>query len=360
MSTKTIHFVYTVPFSPHILRRGLDKALRLAHVPPLHRLGWDPLIPWQRPIRAPHSISYHLLHALQGLSRVRFYSLYERGRITLGPDDIFIGQPVPQGGFSYEGRPETDDPHSVTSATLRHYQGSSHKKALIMPYANDETYISWTRTLSSLADRLILVGGDYWRKDTASIPLGDLTGRKVLGVNMCVAPEEYPFIKTSFNPPGQRKFLYVGHTGWYKNIAELERIAAAIPGFQGGHIGIGEIRGWKKISNFTRLTPDFMQSIAKEYDIFVNTSSADPQATTILEHMCFGFPIACTAESGYTYDSVTRLSTTDTSLNCAQLNRLQYEDEAVLKRASRENLEHVVQSHNWKNFTDAITSFIGI
>ncbi|TSC63502.1 MAG: hypothetical protein Athens041674_69 [Parcubacteria group bacterium Athens0416_74] len=342
--------MYTVPFGSNVVRRGLDKALRISHVPPLHRTGLDALIPWQRPIRAPHSISYHVLHALQKHGKVRFYSLYEKGCIHLADEDIFIGQPVPHGGFSLNGRPTTDEANSVTSATLRYYEGSKHSKFLILPFANDEGYISWARSISTYADGLILVGGAFWRKDMNNTPLGNLTTRRVLALNMCVDSREFPLLQ----------FLYVGHTGWYKNVAELERVAASMPHFEGGHIGSGHIKGWKKISDFASLNRAFMAKVAEEYDIFVNTSSADPQATTILEHMCFGFPIACTPESGYTYDSITRLSVSDTEFNCRQLSTLRNVEENTLRELSSRSYQHVVQSHNWKSFTDQTLSFLDL
>lgn len=359
MDKRTIHFVYTVPFGSTVVRRGIDKALRLGHVPPLHRMGLDPLIPWQRPIRAPHSISYHVLHSLKEKAEVRFYSIYEKGTIRLGDQDIFIGQPVPLGGFSYSGRPESDDWDSITSATLRHYAGSHHRKILMMPYANDPMLVAWAKDLAEhYANGLILIGGEIWTRNWSETPFGSIDIGKTIRLDMGIDLRDYPMVKKSFNAPGKRGYLYIGHTGWYKNIAELERIAARMPGFRFTHIGAGEIRGWKKISGFAKLTPAYMTELAKEHDIFVSTSTADAQATTVLEQMCFGLVVACTPESGYEHSSLVRLHTHNTDANVRALTDLQSAPSSELESRVGENRRIAAEMHSWELFCEKTTRFV--
>ncbi len=351
MPNRTIHFVYTVPFGSNIVRRAIDKGLRVSGLPPLHRTGNDMLIPWQRPIRAPHSISYHLLHALKQHGKVRFYSLYEKGAIRLGEHDIFIGQPVPQGGFSYEGRPSSDDPDSVTSATLRAYKGSSHKKTLVMPYANDPLLVSWAKDLAeNYANNLVLIGGSIWTDQWTQTPFGSINLNKVTRLDMGIDMQDYPLVKNTFNPAGKRKYLYIGHVAWYKNTSELERIARAMPAHEFAHIGAGDIKGWKKISGFAKLTPDFMARLSEEYDVFVSTSTADAQATTVLEQMCFGLAVAATPESGYEHPSLFHLRPHDTDFNVAVLKQLQVMPDNDLHAHVNENRRVVRERHSWPLF----------
>ncbi|MEK7650688.1 MAG: hypothetical protein AAB364_02370 [Patescibacteria group bacterium] len=359
MSKPIIHFAYTVPGSSHFWRRALDRFIRLVHLQPLHRGGHELLIPWQRPIRAPHSISYNLLHALKERGAVRFYSLFERTVARLGAGDIFIGQPAPLGGFSSSGS-STDDPLSVTSRTIRKYSG--RRTFLIMPYNHDPLYVSWARgLLSQPIEGLILVGGDIWQRDwDEKSPFRDLPIKRRINVNMGIEPDDYPLVKKSFNPVGQRKYLYIGHTSWSKNTRELENIARAIPNFQGGHIGGGTIKGWKKLADFVALTPQFMSKIAEEYDIFVNVSTADAQATTILEQMCFGLVVACTPESGYDHPSLIKLSTTDTNYNVSALQKLQQAPEVELLSLSRQNRLIAETEHSWEKFCTTVINFVGL
>jgi glycosyltransferase involved in cell wall biosynthesis len=360
MSKPTIHFVFTVPLGSNLFRRGIDRIIRLTGVTPLHRYAWDPLIPWQKPRRSVHAISYNLLQAFKAEGYpVRLYSLYEHGVCRLKPDDIFIGMPLPANGFG-ETRSGKDDRRSVTSRTIREYP--RNKNFIIMPYSHDPMYVNWSKDLvKQNADQgggTIFIGGEVWKEDWDKSPYADISLTKKIHAIMGIDPDDYPLVKKKFNPPGKRKYLYIGHAAWYKNTKELENIAAQITNFQGAHIGGGEVKGWNKLANFMSFTPEVMADLAKEYDIFVNVSTADPGATTILEQMCFGLVVACTRESGYEYPSLVKLSPVDTAGNVKLLNELQWADEAELVSRARDNREVAKSKHNWKQFTDSVIDFI--
>ncbi len=133
-----------------------------------------------------------------------------------------------------------------------------------------------------------------------------------------------------------------------------------MPDFQGGHIGGGIVRGWKQISDFAPFTKEFLDEIAKEYDIFVTTSTADAQATTILENMCFGFPIACTPETGYEYPSIVRLSTHDTEANVMALTKMKNMNEDELLKLVQENYDIVKKYHSWETYVKKVSDFMGL
>lgn len=355
-----LHFIYTVPRSESLARRVVDKAIGASNgiIPPLHRSGVDAFIPWKHPIRAPHSISYHLLGALKKRAPTRFYSMYEHGVCKVAKNDLVLAQPLPLGGFG-STRPKTDDPRSVTSRTIREHRAT--RNIIIMPYAHDELLVSWAHDLLSHTSEVVFIGGKIWSEQWEErSPFADLTFERRIHVDMGIDPIDYPRVKSRFNPKGKRKYLYIGHTSWYKNTNELERIAELIPHFEGGHIGGGSIRGWKKIANFADLTPEYMSKLAEEYDFFVNTSTADAQATTILEQMCFGLIVACTPESGYDHPSLIRLHTSDTRHNVRILSALQDKDEDELLAITEENRRIAVTQHSWERFTTQILDFIGL
>lgn len=358
---RTVHLAYTVPFSPHLLRRGLDRVIRMAHMTPLYRSANEWLVPWQHPVRAPHSITYNLINAIQEYGfNVRLYSLYEHGVAEIHEGDIFIGQPLPLGGHG-KSRSQVEDIYSITSRTIREFPSANN--FIIMPYSHDPQYsLFWKQLLKhnlSAGGGVILVGGEIWGRDWETrSPLGDLGAIRKLHVRMAIDPVEYPFVKKTFNPAGKRRYLYIGHTAWYKNTIELERIAARMKGFEFVHIGAGKVEGWKKRADFAKLTPKYAAQLAEEFDVFVNVSSGDPQATAVLEQMCFGIPIACTPETGYEYPSIIRLSTNDTDFNCRQLMQIQSADEESLFQRTRQNRALALEFHNWKKFTSDIMSFM--
>ena len=353
-----IHFVYRVPRHNTIIGKISEKIAFSLGTPKGFPLPWryGTHIPWRTPVRAPNSISFHLLNAFKKHDAVRFYDLYEKTVCNLKPGDIFIGVPIQ----TFDGK-EWDDPdlYRVTARTLDAYKNNDTvQKIIILPYNSDPKYnISTNGIIERYGKNLIIISGKIWTDTWSTSPIQPYV-QNLLRVNMCIDAEQYPLVKHTFNPKGKRKYLYIGHTGFYKNTAQLEAIAAAIPGFEGGHIGGGTIKGWKKISDFADLNEQFMRQIASEYDIFINTSSADASPTTILESMCFGFAVACTPESSYTYDSITRLHVTDTLYNIEALRELQYTDESILLERAQKNRIYATTLHNWNTMSEKIIDYI--
>jgi len=352
----TVHFVYTIPrgnFALKIINKFITKT---KIIEPLHRNGNSFFIPWKKPLRQPHCITLNLLNAFKKFSDVKLYDYVEHTVCKLKEGDIFIGQPAPD----YSSIPCNNvDYQSPTCRTLKEYP--NNKKFIIMPYTHDPLYTKWWAELLQYTDNLILVCGKIWTENWQMSPLYKYGPKNILRIDVGIDIDEYPRVKTKFNPKGKRKFLYMGHTHWYKNTKQLEKIAEKFPNFQGGHIGSGQVKGWKKISEFADLTPEFMSKIADEYDIFLNTSSADANPRMILENMCFGFPIACTIESGYdeeTYPYFYRLDKDNTEFNCHQLEALQNIDQEEFIARAEQNREIAKRHHNWDDICEKVVNFV--
>lgn len=353
-----IHFVYRAPRYSSLLGKIFQKLAFTIGLPKGFPVLWrnGNHLPWRTPIRAPHSISYNLLQALKQKDQVKFYDLYEKTVCNLKSGDKFLGVPIQV----FDSK-EWDDPaiFKATARTLTAYKNRDDiEKIIILPYNSDPKYNQSTNgIIERYGKNLIIISGKIWSDTWDQSPIKPYV-KNLLRVNMSIDADQYPVVKTSFNPKGKRRYLYVGHTGFYKNTAQLEALAAAIPNFEGGHIGGGTIKGWKKISDFADMTPEFMTEIAKDYDIFLNTSSADASPTTILEQMCFGLAVACTPESSYDYDSITRLHVTDTAFNIEALNKLQQTDESELLECAKKNREYAIKFHNWHDMCAKIIDFI--
>ncbi len=351
MSKPTVHIVYKKPRANTIIGKVFDKiGLNVPGIPALWRRGNH--IAWKIPKRHPNSASFNLIGAFKKRGKIKFYDLWEKRAAGIREGDSFIGLPVQV----YDGR-SWDDP-SIDCVTRRTLEKYNLQGTIIIPYCHDLRYNqSTTGLIEKHGKNLIILSGKYWTDTWDQSPIKGYV-KNLLRVNMGIDPTEYPVIKKSFNPKGKRKYLYIGQSAWYKNTAELERIAAAIPGFEGGYISTGEIKGWKKIASWADLTPAYMEKLAEEYDIFVNVSSADPSPATILENMCFGFVVACTPESSYDYASLTRLHVSDTAFNVKQLLDLQQVDESELFRRAQVNREIAIRDHNWEEITSKIVDFL--
>ena len=44
---------------------------------------------------------------------------------------------------------------------------------------------------------------------------------KIVHLDLAIDRVDFPFIKEHFNPDEKRRFLYIGHTAWCKNITFL-------------------------------------------------------------------------------------------------------------------------------------------
>lgn len=325
-------------------------------MPPLYRSGNDLFIPWRQPIRAPHSITYHLLHEFKKFGKVKYYSLYEHRVIDLKPDDILIGLPSQDHGDMPWKKP---DDASVMAQTMKKYP--DHKQAyIIMPYSNDPLFVGWANEfVMNHGKNLLLLSGKIWFNNWEDSPWKNFPIQQKVRVDMGIEPIDYPAVKKTFNSKGRRGFLYVGHTSWYKNTPQLAKIAAAMPEFRFGHVGLGTIPGWDQISDFADLNAEFMEKICKTYDCFVNVSW-DAQVTTVLEQMCFGLTVACTPESGYECPYLLPLDIHDTDHNTKILREFQQTDEQKLLEIGRLNRQYAIDHHSWKQFTDTVVQFIGL
>jgi glycosyltransferase involved in cell wall biosynthesis len=129
-----------------------------------------------------------------------------------------------------------------------------------------------------------------------------------------------------------------------------------------GWIGDGpEIRGITRISKSRDLTPEFMSKIAEDFDFFVSPAIADPNPTTILESMAWGFPVICTPQSGYYETGYRRnifIDNIKKSVNV--LKDMQYANESELLKMADEAREIVIANYNWDKFTDTVIQNLGL
>jgi glycosyltransferase involved in cell wall biosynthesis len=98
-----------------------------------------------------------------------------------------------------------------------------------------------------------------------------------------------------------------------------------------------------------------MRQMAERFDFFITTGIADPNPTTILESMAWGFPVICTPQSGYYATSYMQNVFHDNfteSLNL--LRELQFADENELVRMADEARLIVEGEYTWEKFVSTI------
>jgi hypothetical protein len=355
----TLHLVYAVPYPQRFGYRIINKINQFVNKhTPIYRNN-EACIDWPAPIYAPYSITYNLIQAFKEVMPIKIYDWQEPASNTamVGKEDVLLIHPTP----NFEEWNDNNTWNGINENTVGFSllnQIDPKKIFLIVPYTHDAHESPWlTKVFERYVKNVIFICGQIWM-DTWHLSPYMKFPLNILRVDMALESRQYPLLKKAFNPKGKRKFLYVGTTMSYKNIGQLEQIALHVPGFEGGYISRGNIKGWNKIADYALLSPAYMAELAQEYDFFINCSSGDAQATTILEQMSFGMGVACTPESGYNYPSIFKLHVHDTNFNVQQIENMQNADEDLLTSMALENRAIVSEKHNWQVFSSSIKKFV--
>lgn len=354
--SKKIHFAYAIPeFKKDYTSRAKKRFISyLSANSVIYQRLQRNILDWPIPVMAPYSITKNVFEALKLVEKSTFLYNYTHDIDihTNSQNDIFIG---------HLNAIVRDKKASLVKNSIAYQVACNEnfkgKKILITPYNHSDNQVGFMKEAINKFDKSIFICGKHWIDTWHESPFKGYKG-DILQINMAVDSKSYPLIKKEFSPKNRRKFLYIGSATEAKNIKQLELIAKNYPGFKGGVIGSAKIDGWKKISGYRNLTDDFISKLAQEYDIFINASRFDAQATTIIEAMLWGFPIVCTPQSGYTYKSFFKLDTDDTNYNLSQINHIQQLDNEELLSTSYLNRQIAKEQHNWPTFKNKILDFL--
>jgi len=350
------HFVYAVP------RQKLKEKLLHRFCRKLQQFG-VPISPFGDrsrpnvslwPIKSPFENTKHIFHGLSSLMPTLLYDISEKVRCRFSSDDIFLGHP------SFPYRPGGK---GVTELSL---EQSSRPKvvALISPLHCDvniqtnhinRPYLEEVGRLLEHADILFAIMGQYWWDQWPSSPFAHWIP-KMVRLDMAIDTVYFPRVKNRFNPPGKRGYLYIGRNDLMKGTKFLSELLRSLGNFRCGWIGSGSnIPGIPRLSMPRALTPEFMRRIAEDFDFFITTGIADPNPTTILESMSWGFPVICTPQSGYYACSYRQnVYHDDIPKSLKVLKELQFAEESKLMQIADQARLAVEKKYTWDNFVSTI------
>jgi hypothetical protein len=339
-----IHFVYASTPGDGALDRLRGKASRLLQpwgVPLGYVRDRDALDTSRWPPRSPLSITHHLLQALRTLDDVRFYDWKEHVAIRPRPGDVLIGHPYPD-----------DLGTAFNRACLK--GGFAARVALNPLHYGLPEYCQALAPALDACDHILGITGPYWFDTWNEGPFARWTP-KITRLDMAIAIERFPRVKRTFHEPGRRKFLYIGHAQPTKGTELLSELFGRA---RGRHecVWIGADR---KLPNLDARPPQRLEGaaverLAAECDVFLTMGVSDANPTTILESMAWGFPVACTPQSGYyRMSEIQELSTTDMARNLAVLDDFQAAPErALLEQADR--ARSLVERFTFERFTRTV------
>jgi glycosyltransferase involved in cell wall biosynthesis len=360
------HLAYSVPFFGRSLAaRGERKVRRL-----LQECGFGVKVVSSRqpspadldawPVCSPYENTKHLYRAISQRCPTILYHLTERVRCDLGPEDVFLGHPC---------FPHKKNGRGVTELAVRS-KARPRRLALITPLHCDteiesdhinRDFLNDVERLLSGADVLFAIMGEYWWDRWDTSPFRHWKN-KMVRLDMAVDVSRYPRVKRRFNPPGKRGFLYIGPNSKRKGSDFLARLMGSMGQYPRGWVGHGaDIPNIARISGRRPLDPQFMAEVARSYDFFVSPSRADPNPTTILESMAWGFPVVSTVESGYYETSYRKnIYIEDFERSLAVLRALQHQDEGELIAMSDAARAEVERDYTWERFTGTIVKDLGL
>ena len=292
-------------------------------------------------ISTPDAIGRNLKLSIEKFYEVKTYNYDQLKTIHPGNADVLIGHWHP-------------NPFTV-------FRMSAHKKGwkrvlALAPFCPDPTgwHNAFGNKIIEKCDRYLAITGNAWMKCLKDSPFQHWEP-KIVHVDLAVDRADFPFIKKNFNPAGKRRFLYIGHTAWYKNISFLEKLAEEIP-----EIDFAWMGGTKSLKNINTLgifdfSKQEAKNLIKKYDFLITVGSSDANPTTILEAMAWGLIPVCSVQSGYEgFSGIRNISIDDMKDAVVTIKNLQSVSEEQLKLWQHENLDCLDNHFNWGRFCSQV------
>ena len=281
---------------------------------------------------APWSIGYNLATGLRKRGhQVRCYDWDEELCIYPdSPEDILIGHPHPEPGKCFR-----------TSVC-----GPWKKSYSIAPWNGSEEYRRDQEYVFDHTDWHFTICGQRWFDDFgAHQPF-------VTRLDMAIDADFYPQLKPTYNPPGQRRFLYIGCTVPIKGTAYLSKIRGHMSWL--GHLGYGAVDGAENYG-YIDLQSERGRATVAAYDYLIMPGIHDANPTTVLEAMSWGLIPVLSDGCGYVdgdYHGF-RLAR-DISKDAVLISELQRAEETTLLDLAAQNRRLVRSRYTWQRFIESV------
>lgn len=300
-------------------------------------------------IQSPYCITKALHRYLSERAEVT-YSTWDSFDIPTGdPDAIFVGHP------HY-------DTNTIVQKVLRDDNIKFRAKCTIHPFhtGRPEDNMPFD-DLAQKADKIFSICGPYWY-DTAQNTCFASWKPKMVRLDMAVDSHVFPYLRTSFNEPGNRRLVYIGSSMPQKNLGYMVKIMQSMPdvtlhwyGGDGGH-PLAKLPNVKTVGWIT-LDRTTAEDIIKNCDIFINTSHSDANPTTLLESRAWGIITACTKESGYYNDPFfTELYLDDLQKSIQAIRGLLNTPSSELLQRAKASRQEIETRYTWDNFCEKVWS----
>ena len=283
-------------------------------------------------ISCPDAIGRNVGQRLRDSFEVFQYNWNDIGVIHPGADDILIGHPHPAPWTIFR-----------RSARVKGWK----RILMISPYDSDGNQVAYLESVLPHCDQYLAITGNYWFSGVQNSGFSHWLP-KMIHVDLAVDRNDFPLVKKIFNPPGQRRFVYIGHTGLSKNTAYLSKIARLIPDIEIAWIGSGRVIHGLVSLGFMDFSTEMARQLISSYDFMITVGDKDANPATILETMAWGLIPICTPQSGYVnYPGIVNIPLGDAEEVAKILYQLQGMPETQLLEMQAANLEMLDRHFNW-------------
>lgn len=295
-------------------------------------------------ISAPDSIGRELGKRLEKRYEVVYHDWWDVGDIIPEPGDVLLGHPHP-------------DPRSVFRRAVKH--DGWRRKLMLAPYHHgDLRQVAFEDPVVPRCDLFLALTATHW-VNTLADSMCSHWAPKMLTLEHAVDRADFPPVKTTFNPPGKRRVLYVGHSGRGKGTKYLSKIAALIPEAEFGWTGSGRLIKGLTVYGQTDYGTEAGHAMASGFDFLIMCGNADSNPTTILEGMGWGLVPICTPTCGYEgIPGITNVPNGDARAAAEIVRRLLRADESELLAIQAANWRMLDNHYNWDRFAADVSRAI--
>jgi glycosyltransferase involved in cell wall biosynthesis len=228
------------------------------------------------------------------------------------------------------------------------------------PYSHGRIeHVAWFDWVIRRCDQFLAITGPFWFRGVAGSEVAHWLP-KMVHLDLAVDRAEFPRVKARFNPPGKRRFLYVGSAEPYKNLPFLSRLGSACAPTEFAWIGGDRtLPGVKTLGFHDFGTPEGRAAVAG-FDFLLAVGDSDPNPTTLLEGAAWGLVPVCTPQSGYddSEPGFVKLPLNDVDGAAKVIRELQEAPEERLVALRDQNDRRLAAHYNWDRFCQQVIAAI--
>ena len=235
-------------------------------------------------ISCPDAIGRNLAEHLAANYEIQHYDWDDHSTIRPGQGDILLGHPHPS-------------PRTIFRRSMK--QEGWGRKLILAPYNHgDLRQSAWLEPVVRKCDLYLALTGEHWFE---TMPASSFQhwAPKMVQMDLAVDRRDFPPIKQDFNPSGRRRFLFIGHSTWTKNVGFLAELATHAPPDSISWMGSGP----RILGPIPLGLQDFRDAHAKglvaDHDFLLSVGRADANPAAVLEAMAWGLIPVCSRESAH-------------------------------------------------------------